>query len=198
MILALEKRAEKVWDKKCDEALAQIKQYLSSTPVLSISSPKEEVVLYLAVSQHTVSVALMKEQGKQHLPIYFINKALLDAEIRYLPVKKLSLALVCAARKLRHYFETHTVRVLTEHPLQVILQKSSLSGRLVEWAIKLSEHDIKIALRKAIKGQVVADFIAEFTHEEALEQSKEGQEGNSMEADEQWQLYVDGVSNSRG
>ena len=127
----------------------------------------------------------MREQGKQHLPIYFISKILLDAETRHLPLKKLALAFVCVARKLKHYFQAHIVRVLTEHPLRVVLQKVDLSGRLVKSAIELNDHDIKIAPRNAIKGHVVADFIAEFTHNEALEQSKEEEERNSMKTGKQ-------------
>lgn len=99
---------------------------------------------------------------------------MLDAETRYLPLEKLALALVCAARKLRHYFQAHTVKVLTKHPQRMILQKANLAGRLIKWAIELSEHDIKIIPRSAIKGQVVADLIAEFTHEETPDQSETG------------------------
>ena len=99
-------------------------------------------MLYLAVSQDAVSAALIREQGKQHLPIYFVSKTMSEVETRYLPLEKLALALVCAARKLRHYFQAHTVRVLTENPLRAILQKTDRFGRLVKWAIELSEHDI--------------------------------------------------------
>lgn len=48
--------------------------------------------------------------------------------------------------------------------MRTILEKADLSGKLVKWAIELGEEDIKIAPRNAIKGQVVADFITEFTH----------------------------------
>ena len=61
MFLALKKKAEKVWDEQCDKALAQIKQYVSSPPVLSIPSPGEELVLYQAVFEHAVSAALMRD-----------------------------------------------------------------------------------------------------------------------------------------
>ena len=120
---------------------------------------------------------------------------MLDVETRYLPLEKLALALVNVARKLGHYFQAHTIRV---HPLQAILPKANLSRMMVKWAIKLGEHDIKIVPRSAIKGQVVADFIAEFTHKEELVQSEKKQGENSLGADGEWQLYVDGASNSQG
>ena len=68
----------------------------------------------------------------------------------------------------------------------------------MKWAIELNEHDIKIEPRNAIKSQVVADFIAEFTHKEMSEQAKEQLDGNDLEIGEQWRLYVDGASNSNG
>lgn len=64
---------------------------------------------------------------------------------------------------------------------------------MVKWAIELGKHDIKITPRNAIKSQVVADFIAEFTHREELRQGE-----NSLDDDKEWQLFVDGASNSRG
>ena len=83
MFLALKKKAEKVWDEQSDKALAQIKQYLRSPLVLSVPSPGEELILYLVVSEHAVSVALMRDQGKHQLPIYFVSKTLLDPETGY-------------------------------------------------------------------------------------------------------------------
>ena len=121
MFLALKKKAEKIWDKQCDKALAKIKQYLSSPPILLIPNLGEELILYLAVFEHAVSAALMRGHGKHQLPIYFVSKMLLDAHTRYLPFEKLALALVNAARKLKHYFRAHTVMVLTEHPLRTVL-----------------------------------------------------------------------------
>ena len=61
MFLAIKKKAERVWDEQCDKALSQIKQYLSSPPVLSIPNPGEELILYLAVSEYAVSAALMRD-----------------------------------------------------------------------------------------------------------------------------------------
>ena len=75
----------------------------------------------------------------------------------------LILALVTTARRLRLYFQAHTIEVPTEYPMRHILHKPETSERLIKWAIKLSEFDIRYKLRTAIKGQVLADFILEFT-----------------------------------
>ena len=78
-------------------------------------------------------------------------------------MEKLILALVTAARKLRPYFQAHTIEVPTEYSMKQILHKPETSGRLMKWAIELSEFDIRYKPKTAIKGQVLADFVMEFT-----------------------------------
>ena len=79
---------------------------------------------------------------------------------------KLALALVTAAHKLKPYFQAHTVIILTKKPLRRAMSNPEAVGRLVLWVIKLSEFDIQYCSCTTIKGQVVADFIAEFTNRE--------------------------------
>ena len=78
-------------------------------------------------------------------------------------MEKLILALVTTARWLRPYFQAHTIEIPTEHPMKQILHKPETSGRLIKWAIELSEFDIRYKPNTAVKGQVLVDFIMEFT-----------------------------------
>ena len=78
-------------------------------------------------------------------------------------MEKLAFALVTASRKLRHYFQAHIINVLIDHPLKKAMNKLEAAGRLIQWAIELSEFDVKYQPRNAIKAQVLADFIAEFS-----------------------------------
>ena len=84
----------------------------------------------------------------------------------YPPMKKLAFALVIAARKLKPYFQAHTVVVLTEKPLRRAMSNPEAAGWMALWAIELSEFDVQYCQRIAMKGQVVAGFIAEFTNME--------------------------------
>ena len=68
-------------------------------PMLTAPEPKEELFMYLSVSDHAVSVVLLRDWGVQQ-PVYYISKTLVDEETKYLPLKKLVLALVHATRKL--------------------------------------------------------------------------------------------------
>ena len=78
-------------------------------------------------------------------------------------IEKLAFALVMASRKLRHYFQAHVINVLTNHPLKKAMNKLEAIGRLIQWAIELSEFDVSYQPRNAIKAQELVDFIAKFS-----------------------------------
>ena len=91
-----------------------MKKYLLSPPLLSPSMPREELYLYIAVSQAAVSAALVRDEGGSQRPVYFISRAFRGAEERYPRMEKLAFALITAARKLEPYFQAHTIVVLTD------------------------------------------------------------------------------------
>ncbi|RVW59785.1 hypothetical protein CK203_100620 [Vitis vinifera] len=74
-----------------------------------------------------------------------------------------SLSPSSAAQKLRPYFQAHPVVVLTDQPLRNILHKPDLTGRMLQWAIELSEFGIEFQPRLSMKGQVMADFVLEYS-----------------------------------
>ena len=75
------------------------------------------------------------------------------------------LALFIISRKLKHYFQTFPITVLTEHPLRSIIENPEATGRILKWALELRPYGLKYEPRTTIKGQVLADFIADFTQE---------------------------------
>ena len=87
-------------------------------------------------------------------------------------MEKLILALVTAAQKLCPYFQAHTIKVLIEYPMKQVLHKPETSGRLMKWAIELSEFDIRYKPKTAIKGQILADFVIEFISVEPTEKAQ--------------------------
>ncbi|KAK0585465.1 hypothetical protein LWI29_028950 [Acer saccharum] len=150
------------WSKECEEAFQKLKEYLGRAPILSKPVVGETLYLYLSVTEvATSSVLIRLEEGIQK-PVYYTSKALLPAETRYSSVEKIALALITSARKLRPYFQAHTIEVYTNCPLKLILQKPEVSGRLTKWAVELNEYDIRYTPKAAVKGQAVSDFIAEF------------------------------------
>jgi hypothetical protein len=71
-------------------------------------------------------------------------------------------AVILTRRKLRHYFESHPVTVVSSFPLGEIIQCREASGRIAKWAVEIMGETISFAPRKAIKSQVLADFVAEW------------------------------------
>uniref|UniRef100_A0A2N9HAC0 Uncharacterized protein n=1 Tax=Fagus sylvatica TaxID=28930 RepID=A0A2N9HAC0_FAGSY len=175
------------WTDECQQAFEELKKYLTEPPLLSPSKQGEELYLYLAVSPTAVSSALIREEERRQLPVYYTSRALRGAEERYPPMEKLAFALVTAARKLRPYFQAHTIVLLTNHPLRKAMSKPDAAGRLIQWSIELSEFDIDYRPRTAIKAQALADFIAEFT-------SKDDEPTEDVEQASKWTVNIDGSS----
>ncbi|XP_024009451.1 uncharacterized protein LOC112084535 [Eutrema salsugineum] len=158
------------WDERCETAFQELKNYLASPPILAKPVEGEPLFLYIAVSTTA--------------PIFYISQTLTDAETRYPQIEKVALAVVVSARKLRPYFQSHSIVVLAVLPLRSILHSPSQSGRLAKWAIELSEYDIEYRNRSSAKSQVLADFLIELPTEAT----------NEPTLDEVWTLHVDGSS----
>ncbi|GJT43140.1 reverse transcriptase domain-containing protein [Tanacetum coccineum] len=88
------------------------------------------------------------------------------AEINYPALEKLILALVHTAKRLRRYFQAHTVTVLTDLPIKQKLTKLEKSGRVAKLAIELGEHDIMFRKRGDDKKEMAKDFLIEVPFED--------------------------------
>ncbi|XP_072074435.1 uncharacterized protein [Arachis hypogaea] len=174
------------WNDDCEKAFSKLKTTLSQPPILQKPLQGEDLFLYLSVTDWAISSALVTERNKVQHPIYFVSKTLQHAELNYPRIEKLALALVFSARRLRPYFQSHVIHVRTDHPLRQVLHKPEIAGRLIKWAVELSEFDIRYQSRGPIKSQFLADFIAELTMPSEEDHTK------------QWTLYVDGSSNNGG
>uniref|UniRef100_A0A5B7BB47 Reverse transcriptase domain-containing protein n=1 Tax=Davidia involucrata TaxID=16924 RepID=A0A5B7BB47_DAVIN len=193
------------WTPQCEEAFAQLKSYLGSPELLSKPTQGEDLYLYLAVSAHSVSSALIREEAGIQKPIFYTSKTLVGAELRYPDLEKLAFALLVSSRKLRPYFQAHTIIVPTSHPLRSILHKPETSGRLIKWSVELGQFDIRYVPRTAIRAQALADFIAEFSRRDAEEdraptgeQALPENKGEAPEKELFWILHSDGASNLKG
>ena len=72
------------------------------------------------------------------------------------------MAVVRGTRKLPHFFQAHTVVVLTQLPLRAILRSADYTGRIAKWGTVLGAFDIKYMPHTSVKGQVLADLVVEF------------------------------------
>ena len=140
------------WFEDCTAAFQQIKEYLSRLPIMSSPAANEVLYAYIAMAPHAVSLVLIREDSGLQRPVYYVSKSLQEAEIRYSPLEKAILAVVHASRKLPHYFQAHTVVVLTQLPLKSVLQTIDYTRRIALWNTILGAFDIKYMPRTSIKG----------------------------------------------
>ena len=97
---------------------------------MSSLAADEVLYAYIAVPPHAVSLVLIREDNGLQRPVYYISKSLHEAEIRYSPLEKAILAMVHTSRKLPHYFQAHTVVVLTQLPLKSVFRTADYTRRI--------------------------------------------------------------------
>jgi len=177
-----------VWDERCEEAFRQLKSYISEPPVLAKPEFGERLFLYISVSENVISGVLVRVERSDERPISYVSKSFSDAETRYPMMEKLALAVVTAARKLRPYFQSYPIVLLTSLPLRTILHSPTKSGHLAKWAIELSEFDLDFRARTSLKSQVLADFLIELPLASPA----------SDVPSQPWIFHVDGASSKHG
>ena len=174
----------------------QLKEYLSQPPIMS--NPEADEVLYAYIA---VSLVLIWDDNGLQKSVYYVSKSLHEAEVRYLPLEKAILAVVHATQKLPHYFQAHTMDVLTQLPLKSVLRTVDYTGRIAIWNVILRVFDIKYMPQTSIKGQVLTDLVAEFVEPPveivAEECNMDGKSIRVIFTPEPpcWKVYVDGVAN---
>ena len=140
------------WTEECAMVFQQLKEYLSRPTIMSSLEVDEILFAYLAVASYAISFVLIQvDNGIQRL-VYYVSKSLHEVELRYLPLEKAILAVVHATKKLPHYFQAHTVVVLTQLPLKSILRSADYTGRIAKWGTILGVFDIKYIPRISVKG----------------------------------------------
>ncbi|GJT42131.1 putative reverse transcriptase domain, ribonuclease H-like domain protein [Tanacetum coccineum] len=181
------------WTTEADKALEKMKKLVQALPTLIALRVGETLTMHLAASKESISDVLAAKRNKRWTPIYFVSRVLQGAELNYPALEKLVLALVHAVRRLRRYFQAHTITVLTNTSIKQILTGPEKTGRVAKWAIELGEHDI-VFLRREEK-ETPADFLAEIPSEDNEKKEKPKEVPDSSN---KWILYTDGASNLDG
>jgi hypothetical protein len=163
------RKAERfTWTPEAEEALGNLKALLTNAPILVPPAAGENLLIYIATTTQVVSAAVVVERQEEghalliQRLVYFISEVLSKTKIRYPQNQKLLYAVILTRRKLRHYFESHPVTVVSSFPLGEIIQCREASGRIAKWVVELMGETLSFAPRKAIKSQVFADFLAEW------------------------------------
>jgi hypothetical protein len=214
------------WTEEAEHAFQEMKQYLTSLPVLVAPDLGETLFFYLAATAEVISMVLITERSEYlpqgapadppageggpasttpatgptlegparfwpeetpsdlgsggspvqaegsspagkvrtvQKPVYYVSEVLHEAKARYPETHKLIYTILVASRKLRHYFQAHKIVVVTSYPLRAILHNSNATGNIAKWEAELAGFQLDFQPRHAIKSQVLADFVAEWT-----------------------------------
>ncbi|GKD89725.1 reverse transcriptase domain-containing protein, partial [Tanacetum coccineum] len=151
---------------EAEKAFQDMKQCIAELPMVTVQRPKEELIMYLCLAREAVSAVLLIERDSQQMLVYFVSRALQTPKVNYSSMEKLVITMVHASRRLRRYFQAHP----------------------------MAAFDITYRPRTSIRGQVLADFIAERPEEDGPPIETQVEEAIR----EPWTLFTDGLSCQEG
>ncbi|KAL0317360.1 UNVERIFIED_CONTAM: hypothetical protein Sangu_2150300 [Sesamum angustifolium] len=197
-----EERHTVQWDEACDKAFKSIKSYLMKPPVLVAPVPRRPLILYVAAQERSVEILLAQknDKGKENA-LYYLSTTMTPNELKYSLIEKLCLALIFSIQKLKHYFQSHSIHLVSKaNPLKYDMAKPVLSDRLVRWYLQLQQFEITYIPQKAVKGQVLADFLSDHPMPAEWELSDDLPDEDILviEVTLPWKMYFDGASHKEG
>nr|GEW72775.1 reverse transcriptase domain-containing protein [Tanacetum cinerariifolium] len=181
------------WTDEADKAFKEMKKFIQALLMLIAPRAGETLIMYLTASKESTNVTLLKKRSKGQILIYFVSRVLQGAKLNYPVLEKLILALVHAARRLRRYFQAHTIMVLKGTPIKQALTGPKKTRRVAKWAIKLGKHDIVFLKRD--ERETPADFLPEIPFDDSEKRVKDKEVSDPIN---EWKLYIDRASSSNG
>jgi hypothetical protein len=141
------------WSETQKQAFQELKHYLSNMTKLCPPEPRSPLLLYVSASNLAVSAVIVQEkeeEGKlKKIPVYFASEALSGSKIFYSELEKIAYAVIMATRKLRHYFEGHRIRVITNQLLNDLFANREASTRIIKWGAELSKYIVDFVNSKS-------------------------------------------------
>jgi hypothetical protein len=164
----LKKHERFSWTVEAQEELDKLETTFARVPILTPPQDGEPLYLYVVATTQVVSAVIVVERAEEghalpvQRPVYYISEVLSETKARYPQIQKLLYAMVLAWRKLRHYFEAHPVMVVSSFPLGEIIRNQWMQRARLPSGRWLMGETLAYAPRKAIKSQILEDFVAEW------------------------------------
>jgi hypothetical protein len=150
------------WGAEQQQAFEEIKEYRSKPPVLVPPQQDRPFYVYLSVGDTSIALVVIQVHDSKERVVFYLSRRMLDAETRYPDIEKLCLCLFFTCTKLRHILLSDEIIVICKSDvIKHMLSAPVLKGQLGKWMFALSEFDIRYQPVKAVKGQALADLIAE-------------------------------------
>ncbi|PKI72102.1 hypothetical protein CRG98_007489, partial [Punica granatum] len=202
----LRKNAAVEWDDECQKAFDTVKAYLVQPPVLVPPYPNRPLILYLTIRRQSIGCMLGQKDDSSHTEraIYYLSKKFTEGESNYPEIEKMCCALVWVMQRLRQYTLYHTVRLLLQaDPLKYLLGSPSSMRNVAKWCCQLTEYDIEYVLHTSVKGQAIADHLAEFPIKDDTPINSDFPDERILQVSDEeetlgWKMYFDGAVNSTG
>ncbi|KAL4010597.1 hypothetical protein IC575_030098 [Cucumis melo] len=190
------------WDQSCQNPFHSIKKYLLNPPVLSAPAIGKPLILYIATQETSLGALLAQENDKgKECALYYLSRTLTGAELNYSLIEKMRLALFFTIDKHRHYMQAFTIHLVAKaDPVKYILSRQVISERLAKWAIILQQYYIVYIPQKAVKGQALADFLADHPVPSNWKLCDDllDEEVLVVESMEPWIMFFDGTARRSG
>ncbi|KAM2893649.1 hypothetical protein FF1_008976 [Malus domestica] len=189
------------WTDEHQVAFTQIKVHLTTPPVLVPPRRGKPLKLYISAAEESIGCVLAQDNdaGREQA-IFYLSQNLNQPEINYSAVKKLCLAVFFAASKLRHYLLPSVTQVITQTDvIRYMLTRPIVKGQIRKWTMALSEFSLQYVPQKAVKGQALADFLAQYPSPYGFGDI-DVEIGMVETRDNYWMMYFDGssISSSAG
>ena len=117
------------WTDKCEKTFQELKHYLSNPPLLSPSKEGGNLYLYLVVLATTMSAALIREEHKTQLLVYYVSQTFQGVAAKYSRIEKIAITLIVASCKLHPYFQANPILVMTDQPIKKSMKDDSMGDR---------------------------------------------------------------------
>ncbi|RVW14734.1 Retrovirus-related Pol polyprotein from transposon opus [Vitis vinifera] len=152
----LGKDAKFLWDKRCQKSFEQLKQLLTTAPIVKAPNWQLPFEVMCDASDFAIRVVLgQREDGKPYV-IYYASKTLNEAQKNYTTTEKELLAVVFALDKFRAYLVGSFIVVFSDHSaLKYLLAKQDAKARLIRWILLLQEFNLQIKDKKGVEDVVV-------------------------------------------
>ncbi|XP_073353786.1 uncharacterized protein [Aegilops tauschii subsp. strangulata] len=151
-----------------DEAFWDLKRMLSTTPVLAAPADKEALLLYIPATSGSISTVLVVERPEEgkiqsvQRPVYYLSEVVSASKQNYPHYQKMCYDMYLTAKKLKQYFQDHTITMVSTAPISEIMGCRVASGRVAKWVIELASHTILYEPRTTIKSHALAYFLIHF------------------------------------